>query len=83
MGVRVTFTRTEMALPALGWKVQAWVLCAPLLTSLHCSHASSLWEEWRASQSHQSVPTASIPPALAQESYCCLQLEVQCDQKRW
>lgn len=61
-----------MALPALGWKVQEWVPCAPLLTSSHCCHAFSLWEEWGASQSNQSLPTASTLTALAQESYYCL-----------
>lgn len=55
-----------MALPALGWKVQVWVPCAPTLTSSHCCHASSLREKQGASQPHCGGPTplAHCQPAL-------------------
>lgn len=56
-----------MALPALGWKVQAWVPCAPTLASSHRCHASSLHEEWGASQPPPMVtllPSSSASPVL-------------------
>ena len=72
-----------MALPALGWKVQAWVSCALTLTSSHRCHASSLHEEPGASQSHHGGPTPlahcqpcsgatlSPQPALPRSSCTC------------
>lgn len=73
-----------MALPALGWKVQVWVPCAPTLTSSHRCHASSLSEERGGSQPHCGGPTLlthcqpcpgatlSPQPALPCSSCTCL-----------
>jgi len=47
-----------MRLLALGWKVQAWVPCAPTLTSSHRCHASSLGREQGASQRQRGGPAA-------------------------
>lgn len=61
-----------MGLLAVGWKVQAWLPCVPVLASSHCCHVSSLCgREWAAG--HPAV--LALPPSLSAwgtaPCHCC------------